>query len=845
MGLKPANERIAVIAVHGVADQRPGETARALADLLVGASPTAEYLQHGSEEMALHVAVLPPLPKAAGAAAAQEQAQPASKAFTQSHGSDFHRHGWSAPEGQAHGRVHENSADPGIAMSDFLLLKACQNDTPTESYATIRLDLQRVQHAPDGSVERTQDVHVYEMHWADLSRLSGSLPRILTETFTMVFRLSQLARDTVRGAAEQFRTGTEPSARWQWLSRLQTLLDWGFAKGLALLTLQLLMTALVIVPMGLAAQAEGFLPAAHKAAMGALPLAALLGYLYKFRKTFFTVVAAIVVIGGLGALTWRMPATWVVGLLWLALLSAAYDAVMRICEVRFPFTRAVGWGLWAAVLAGMLLSAALAANEPPAGLSNSADLHLWVFSALRAMEFVLLATIIWWFLAGLALTAWLVLGQAASWHSGFEGRASIATGRLGLIAPMGMFVILTMTAWALLTSLLDLSVADMQYLPLIFGAGQLMAAQCFLEQRYVNSTETFAVVAMLMLGLLVYLVLIFLPSILAETRTASGNPRRQGRWLTRGYRYLDGVVTVVVTFAVLAALMAGALLVGGRIDPGLLSAVNEQAPWIPELSQRILKPLIFSAASAMVAFSVLGGLFSRYLPGLRAPLDIALDIDNHFREFPRQGIPRARIFARYFALLRHLSRQGYDRIVIVSHSQGTVISTELLRYMKFRAERAATHPPISGIEDPVATVWGDIAGSMHLLTAGSPLRQLYAARFPALYRWVLQEQYGRMGPSAAGLGVQRWINAYTTGDYVGRWLWSRPAREPSDLSNALVDQVVAQDDVYLPALAQPAQDPVPQGWREWDVCLGAGAHTHYFEPDQLGMARLVDRLIAD
>ncbi|HET7867718.1 MAG TPA: hypothetical protein VFL86_25220, partial [Burkholderiaceae bacterium] len=413
------------------------------------------------------------------------------------------------------------------------------------------------------------------------------------------------------------------------------------------------------------------------------------------------------------------------------------------------------------------------------------------------------------------------------------------------IAPLGMFVILTMAGWALLTSLLDLSVAGMQYLPLIFGTGEAMPARDFLEQRYVNSTETFSVVAMLMLCLLVYLVLVFLPSVLAETRMAREDPQRLGRWLTRGYRYLDLVVTVVVTFAVLAALVAGALLVGGRIDPGLLQTINQQAPWIPALSQQILKPLIFSAASAMVTLSVLGGLLSRYLPGLRAPLDIALDVDNHFREFPRTGIPRARIFARYFALLRHLSRQGYDRIVIVSHSQGTVISTELLRYLKFRAERAAAHPAAPGIEDPVAKVWRDVAGALHLLTAGSPLRQLYAARFPSLYRWVLQENFGRMGPSAAGLGVQRWINAYTTGDYVGRWLWSRPAREPGDLSDALIDQVVAQDDVYQAAAAQPAQDPLPQGWREWDVCLGAGAHTHYFEPDQAGMARLVDRLIAD
>jgi hypothetical protein len=32
--------------------------------------------------------------------------------------------------------------------------------------------------------------------------------------------------------------------------------------------------------------------------------------------------------------------------------------------------------------------------------------------------------------------------------------------------------------------------------------------------------------------------------------------------------------------------------------------------------------------------------------------------------------------------------------------------------------------------------------------------------------------------------------------------------------------------------------------RELEVCLGAGAHTHYFEPDQADVAWLIDHLIA-
>ena len=91
---------------------------------------------------------------------------------------------------------------------------------------------------------------------------------------------------------------------------------------------------------------------------------------------------------------------------------------------------------------------------------------------------------------------------------------------------------------------------------------------------------------------------------------------------------------------------------------------------------------MFGAAGLVAALSLLGGVLSRYAPAVRAPLDVALDVDNYFREFPRKQIPRARIFARYVALLEHVAAQGCDRIVIVAHSQGCVISVETLRWLR-------------------------------------------------------------------------------------------------------------------------------------------------------------------
>lgn len=61
-----------------------------------------------------------------------------------------------------------------------------------------------------------------------------------------------------------------------------------------------------------------------------------------------------------------------------------------------------------------------------------------------------------------------------------------------------------------------------------------------------------------------------------------------------------------------------------------------------------------AGASALVFLTALGGLLSRLAPGLRAPLDVALDVDNCWRGFPRIAIPRARIFVRYAALLGHV-----------------------------------------------------------------------------------------------------------------------------------------------------------------------------------------------
>ncbi|HJV60230.1 MAG TPA: hypothetical protein VJ743_04745 [Albitalea sp.] len=838
---KPAEPRVAVIAVHGVADQKAGETARALAELLVAAPPaTVRYAVVGADELALRVESLRPSEPAQRCAEIALDVQPATpsgprplaKAMAQSVGSDMHREQWVA---QPRSRAAPPPLDPGVALTDFLLFKAVRNETPPVAYDSTRLQMRR------GAAGREQRIDVHEMYWADLSRLASGVPRILTELFTLLFRLSQLGRDTVATAARQFAAATPGERRWRWLAALQAALDWGFAKGLALLTTQLLMAALLIVLVGLALGVDAFAGTARRVLALLLPVLGLLWFLYRFERRWPSALAAVAAIGALAALLAWPPAHWVVGVAMLAALSLAYDWVMRVCDARFPMTRFVGWSMWSAVMLIVLASAALLPLQGVAGMEAEQGLRIFSFGALRAIEFVLAATVVWWGIAGLGLLAWLLLGQACARTHGFEGGATVATGRLGLFVSMGLFVVLSMAAWASLTPLLDASVAGMHYRPLIFRdaslPGGVQLASVFLDTRYRNSTETFSLLVLMLLALGLHLVVGFFPSLLAEMKLLKRASARLGRWLTIAYRYLDLSIAVVVVLAVFAATVVGIALNSRWFGTAVLDWLNMNLPQVGRWSQQFLKPLVWTTASITVAITALGGVLSRYVPWLRAPLDIALDIDSHFREFPRQGIPRARIFSRYAALLQHVAQQDYERIVIVSHSQGTVISAELLRYLKARAQQCSTP------DDAAAQLWRRLEGRVHLLTLGCPLRQLYASRFATLYRWVLHDDPGLLGPSAAGIGVQRWVNAYTSGDYVGRWLWSRPPAPGGDPSDTMIDEVSRPGDVYAAIDTVPDLAQAMGATAQLDVCLGVGAHTHYFEPDQHRVAALVDQLI--
>ena len=959
-----ADNGVAVIVVHGVADQKPGETARAVVELMVATDPGhvgAAYAAISREDF---VIAAPPLaPKAAPPA--RHDATPRgedrglAKAWLQSKGSDFQRHGWQVAADAAAAPITDApalraDADRGIAATDYLLTKHRDNGAANESYESACIHLER-------RAALTTPVDVYEMYWADQSRLSGALPRIVTELFTMVFRLSKLGRDTVDEAA---RAGNPAAPRSAWSVRgwrltafLQSGLDWMFANVLALLFAQLLLLGIVFIALGSAALAVD----RHWLYVGLAGVglaAGALAFFYHCRGALTGperwAPGFLVAFACIGALVSAPLAPWVLALLLIGIVTLLYDAALRVADDRFPLVRIAGRTLWAALLALMLASAAHEFAKTGSSLDPLSFDVGW-HAALLGVEVTLWAVKWWWMAAGVLLAVWFLAGIVAAWRRGYEDRASIATGRLGLSISIFSFLILTMAIWALLSGLIDRAAQNVMYSPCIFafdeaaaigieegrrgGRGAVddspravraplpypaTANEClwrteagvinaivpvapsassgarFLNDRYVNSTAAFSVVATLLLGLVAYLVSVFLPSVLAEMkllvgrgrnlaaktiannlrkttrrpppppspptppwldapkpRTVDGDERervrRLGRWLTAGFRHLDAVVLVVVGLGAVAGLcvavvfaadyLADLFAAAGLIGflRGLLLDIEQQSSVV---SADLLKRLVLAAAGVGVTLTALGGVLSRYLPPLRAPLDIALDVDNHFREFPRAAIPRARIFSRYAALLGHVSARNYSRIVVVAHSQGTVISAELLRFLASRDAQAPgpeDRPRLDGVALP----------EIRMLTLGCPLRQLYAARFPTLYRWVIARRGSVTGPRAHDVGVARWINAFCAGDYVGRWLWSDSPAAAGDVDpvgHPMVDSVDRKTG-FGREYAYDGFDPMPpvvapfHSDKELEVCLGFGAHTHYFEPDQADVAWLIDTLV--
>jgi hypothetical protein len=176
-------------------------------------------------------------------------------------------------------------------------------------------------------------------------------------------------------------------------------------------------------------------------------------------------------------------------------------------------------------------------------------------------------------------------------------------------------------------------------------------------------------------------------------------------------------------------------------------------------------------AAAIIAARVLGlspgalaggGKASEFLRSiLDRPYDVATYLREHhaLRWAPPINTPRARMLARFAALMAHISRGGvrgpagaYDRVIIAAHSQGTVLAVTLL------------HEPPDGLPADV-----------RLITFGSPLRQLYRQRLPRQFGWLsaLRTTPWRYLDRTRS-HLREWVNLAAPGDPIGRTVFDPP-----------------------------------------------------------------------
>ena len=241
----------------------------------------------------------------------------------------------------------------------------------------------------------------------------------------------------------------------------------------------------------------------------------------------------------------------------------------------------------------------------------------------------------------------------------------------------------------------------------------------------------------------------------------------------------------------------------------------------------------------------------------RAPLDILLDVDNYLRTSPIENAPRARIAERYVSLLRYIAARRdsndpqvtyYSSVVIVAHSLGALISADLLHFLKEEPDDALGPLGYGKRDQQNAQI------QIRLLTFGNPIRQLLNRFFPHIYWWIREEPDNGAHPVAKaaeappdlahlpqtpkvsdlGASVRLWFNAYRSGDFVGRMLWS---------DHWYCRNNGGSDRGTYPEPVTIIRDTAPPDTKRAEMCIGLGGHNDYWNRTAPDIAEKLDKLI--
>lgn len=738
--------KVAVVAVHGVADQKPAESARSIADLLC--ADAEKYTAF--TEVPLRVA--------------RRRMEPGSVGEDDAGLHYMHAQLEGYPKGEEDaGRVYE----------------------------TVRLEGKR---KSDGA-----DVHVHEVYWADLSRAGETWYRLLAEFYQLILHLPSLGRNGLRYAA------MANDGAWWWTAthNVQRFAVW-------MLTVPAVLLNVVLLSLG-------FITVAVEVPDG-------------YRTIAATGVAALMLAGAVILALHALKLRRLLWIAWPAIVAGSAAAAYFLAQSRPVFEVLALEATIVAALVSMFIATKYSVMKrtakrfgaiATAAMFFTAVYFIWgkvgdeaagYVAAVETAQVLYPFVVVAWLLVFGSGIAAAICGIVAALSTPKERRRAawrtIWTARFSLGMPAALFTIFTLSIWYLVLKGIAKLSADVSptleaWAPAFFMAEEvppgLLAADKLMMGMLFDSARGLEIFVFVLGAFAIVALFASIPSVLLEVKPSRSATDEEstslGTWLTTGIR-------IVAWGAELFTLAFVAMLL-----------IKVLEPWKFEREELAM---LLSASAAVVAALLMS---KRFIRTFRAAVDVLLDVDNYLRESPRDATPRARIAERFVSLLRHLCAEGYERIVIVAHSQGTVISADALRYLRAVPDPGITRVPI------------------RLYTMGSPLRQLYAAAFPYLYSWI--DSPAAMTPAVAPkippdappapalANVQVWANVYRSGDYVGRHLWLEETYARLWIRKQSPDDI-ARDDT--PTRVQ--------------FCIGAGAHTHYWNKYAKDVAVYLDELMA-
>jgi hypothetical protein len=822
----PTNQgkKVAVIAVHGISDQQPFDSARSIADLLLTEVEQSQYTLFKERKIRIPVAPLKPQAKLPWGKETLE----ASKRFLPDERGEYMHLLMTKPI----------DPDHPTAKPDYLFMRDQVSDYEGKQsvYETIRLE----GHCGSGD-DKTQ-VDIYEMYWADLSRLGTGFIRIFGEFYQLLFHLSSLGRlsvDLARVENQDIESLDSVRNLWAWYSGAQAWAVRILSLFFPILNLCLLVVALMSLPVAIPLK---YSTLAASMSTGLMFVAICVGYaLTRFGKTSFLRWWVLpLLLGSIGILAVQKLVSGQLGsYCWLAgecavLLSFAIWFVLikpysnhRPGADKFTIIVAVPLGLLAL---GFLFQA----PNSPEGI---------IFASLRMIE-IIYALLLWGWLAFLGFyfatlgLSYFSIRRISQQDDSVErkdrAKKAARIARLSLALPTLLFSFLTLSLWTALVKLASNVLPEVNYEPTYFFKQLPSSSWVFTNKLTVFSASSLVLVIIVLTLIAIVLALwALLPSVLTEVFPPSlEDPKNVyaeglGNWTTSGFKLIVHPATHIISFGIPLLFFLGTLDGLSLLwdNPFLVSLHLFFTRFGAESAETILSLIagfLTASATSLIAF---GQRLDKLALKFRVVLDALLDVDNYLRLHPLDDNPSARIYARYVSLLRYISKhERYDAVIIVAHSQGTAITADLLRFLEIEKEFKTVPNPEPELDN---------LGPIHLFTMGSPLRQLYSFAFPHLYPWMLNGDDVQKRPSENVpsdlkpnphelLKVKTWTNAFRSGDYVGRYLWRADGASQQWDPNCI------------------SENPTKT---QREFCLGAGAHTHYWDKTAPEIACEIDRLI--